>query len=65
MVLAQITAPDRPYTRLSFAALLAKGCAWLAWRFWQAGPPLRTTSAGNLIAQWGGVTVRADCSAAR
>jgi N-carbamoyl-L-amino-acid hydrolase len=49
MALAQITDPDRPYTRRSFSPLFLKGRAWLAERFAEAGLMVRIDAAGNLI----------------
>ena len=37
MALAEITEPERPYTRRSFSPLFLKGRAWLAQRFAEAG----------------------------
>ena len=37
MALAEITDPERPYTRRSFTPLFLKGRAWLAERFAEAG----------------------------
>ena len=37
MALAEITEPDRPYTRRSFSPLFLKGRAWLAERFRRSG----------------------------
>jgi N-carbamoyl-L-amino-acid hydrolase len=49
MALAEITDPDRPYTRRSFTALFLEGRAWLARRFAEAGLTTRIDTAGNLI----------------
>lgn len=49
MALAEITEPERPYTRRSFSPLFLKGRAWLAERFTEAGLSVRTDAAGNLI----------------
>jgi N-carbamoyl-L-amino-acid hydrolase len=49
MALAEITEPERPYTRRSFSPLFLKGRAWLAERFAAAGLTVRTDAAGNLI----------------
>ena len=49
MALAEITEPERPYTRRSFSPLFLKGRAWLAQRFADAGLKARIDAAGNLI----------------
>jgi beta-ureidopropionase / N-carbamoyl-L-amino-acid hydrolase len=49
MALAQITDPERPYTRRSFTALFLEGRAWLARQFAEAGLVTRIDAAGNLI----------------
>src|SRR5580700_113111 len=49
MALAQITDPERPYTRRSFSALFLEGRAFLARRFAEAGLTTRIDAAGNLI----------------
>jgi len=49
MALAQITDPERPYTRRSFSALFLEGRAFLAQRFAEAGLATRIDAAGNLI----------------
>ena len=49
MALAEITEPERPYTRRSFSPLFLKGRAWLAERFAEAGLADRIDAAGNLI----------------
>jgi beta-ureidopropionase / N-carbamoyl-L-amino-acid hydrolase len=49
MALADITDPDRPYTRRSFTARFLEGRNWLAQRFAEAGLTTRIDSAGNLI----------------
>ena len=49
MALAEITDPQRPYTRRSFTALFLEGRAWLAERFAEAGLVTRIDAAGNLI----------------
>ncbi len=49
MALAEITEPDRPYTRRSFSPLFLKGRGWLADRFADAGLATRIDTAGNLI----------------
>jgi beta-ureidopropionase / N-carbamoyl-L-amino-acid hydrolase len=49
MALAEITDPERPYTRRSFSALFLKGRAFLARRFAEAGLTTRIDAAGNLI----------------
>lgn len=49
MALAEITDPQRPYTRRSFTALFLEGRAWLAERFAEAGLAIRIDAAGNLI----------------
>lgn len=49
MALAEITDPERPYTRRSFTPLFLEGRAWLARRFADAGLTTRIDAAGNLI----------------
>jgi len=49
MALAEITDPQRPYTRRSFTALFLEGRAWLARKFAEAGLTVRIDTAGNLI----------------
>lgn len=49
MALADMTDPDRPYTRRSFSKLFLDGRAWLAQRFADAGLSTRIDTAGNLI----------------
>jgi beta-ureidopropionase / N-carbamoyl-L-amino-acid hydrolase len=49
MALAEITDPERPYTRRSFGPLFLQGRAWLAKRFAEAGMSTRIDAAGNLI----------------
>ena len=49
MALAEITDPERPYTRRSFTALFLEGRAWLAQKFTEAGLTVRIDTAGNLI----------------
>lgn len=49
MALADITDPDRPYTRRSFSPLFLKGRAFLARRFAEAGLAVHVDAAGNLI----------------
>ena len=49
MALAEITDPERPYTRRSFSRLFLEGRAWLAQRFAEAGLTTRIDTAGNLI----------------
>ena len=54
MALAEITDPERPYTRRSFSALFLEGRAWLAQRFAEAGLTARIDAAGNLIGRIAG-----------
>src|SRR5580658_10326086 len=54
MALAQITDPERPYTRRSFSALFLEGRAFLARRFADAGLTTRIDTAGNLIGRIAG-----------
>jgi beta-ureidopropionase / N-carbamoyl-L-amino-acid hydrolase len=54
MALAEITDPQRPYTRRSFSALFLQGRAWLAQRFAEAGLTTRIDTAGNLIGRIAG-----------
>ena len=49
MGLAEITEPERPYTRRSFSPLFLKGRTWLADRFADAGLATQIDGAGNLI----------------
>jgi N-carbamoyl-L-amino-acid hydrolase len=49
MALAEITDPQRPYTRPSFTELFLQGRAWLARKFAEAGLDTRIDAAGNLI----------------
>jgi N-carbamoyl-L-amino-acid hydrolase len=49
MALAEITDPERPYTRRSFSPLFLEGRAWLAKRFADAGLAVRIDTAGNLL----------------
>jgi beta-ureidopropionase / N-carbamoyl-L-amino-acid hydrolase len=54
MALAEITDPDRPYTRRSFSPRFLEGRAWLAERFRKAGLTVRVDAACNLIGRWEG-----------
>jgi beta-ureidopropionase / N-carbamoyl-L-amino-acid hydrolase len=54
MALAEITDPERPYTRRSFSPLFLRGRAWLAKRFADAGLAVRIDTAGNLIGRLDG-----------
>jgi N-carbamoyl-L-amino-acid hydrolase len=54
MALAEITDPERPYTRRSFSPLFLQGRAWLAKRFADAGLTVRIDTAGNLIGRLDG-----------
>lgn len=54
MALADITDPDRPYTRRSFSPLFVEGRAWLTKRFEDAGLETRIDPAGNLIGRMPG-----------
>jgi N-carbamoyl-L-amino-acid hydrolase len=47
--LAEITDPDRPYTRRAFTPIFLKGREWLARRFEAAGLRVRVDASGNLI----------------
>jgi N-carbamoyl-L-amino-acid hydrolase len=49
MALAEITEPDRPYTRRSFSPLFLKGRVLIAERFAEAGLQTRIDAVGNLI----------------
>jgi N-carbamoyl-L-amino-acid hydrolase len=49
MALAEITDPQRPYTRRSFTDLFLEGRDWLARKFTEAGLAVRIDTAGNLI----------------
>jgi N-carbamoyl-L-amino-acid hydrolase len=49
MALADLTEPDKPYTRRSFTPLFLEGRAWLTKRFAEAGLTTRVDTAGNLI----------------
>ncbi|WP_299808024.1 Zn-dependent hydrolase [Tardiphaga sp.] len=54
MALAEITDPQRPYTRRSFTALFLEGREWLVQRFNEAGLTTRIDTAGNLIGRMEG-----------
>jgi N-carbamoyl-L-amino-acid hydrolase len=54
MALAELTEPERPYTRRSFSPLYLKGRAWLAERFAEAGLQTHIDTAGNLIGRMEG-----------
>lgn len=54
MQLAEITEPDKPYTRRSFSPLFDEGRAWLMRRFEAAGLTTRVDEAGNLIGRRAG-----------
>jgi beta-ureidopropionase / N-carbamoyl-L-amino-acid hydrolase len=49
MTLAEITDPDRPYTRQSFSPRFVEGREWLSRQFEAAGLDVRIDPAGNLI----------------
>jgi N-carbamoyl-L-amino-acid hydrolase len=49
MTLADITDPQRPYTRRSFSPLFLEGRAWLQQRYEEAGLKTRIDPGGNLI----------------
>jgi N-carbamoyl-L-amino-acid hydrolase len=49
MALAQITEPNKPYTRRSFTPLFLEGRAWLKQRFENSGLTTRIDAGGNLI----------------
>ena len=49
MTLAEITDPERPYTRRSFSPRFVEGREWLSRQFEAAGLNVRIDSAGNLI----------------
>src|SRR5258708_30261601 len=57
MALAEITDPERPYTRRSFTALFLEGRAWLARKFAEAGLTVRIDTAGNLIGRLEGTNL--------
>jgi N-carbamoyl-L-amino-acid hydrolase len=54
MALAEITEPDKPYTRRSFTPLFLQGRNWLRARFEAAGLETRIDTAGNLIGRRSG-----------
>ena len=54
MALADITDPQRPYTRRSFSPLFQEGRAWLRQRFETAGLTARIDAGGNLIGRMQG-----------
>ena len=56
--LAQITEPDRPYTRRAFSPVFRKGREWLARRFGEAGLATHVDAAGNLIGRRAGAEPR-------
>lgn len=47
--LAEITEPDRPYTRRAFSPMFLRGREWLVRRFKEAGLETRVDASGNLI----------------
>lgn len=49
MSLAEVTDPNRPYTRRSFSPLFIEGRSWLRRRFEEAGLQVRIDAGGNLI----------------
>jgi beta-ureidopropionase / N-carbamoyl-L-amino-acid hydrolase len=55
MALAEITEPDKPYTRRSFSPIFLKGRDWLRLRFEAAGLTTRIDPAGNLIGRRAGI----------
>jgi N-carbamoyl-L-amino-acid hydrolase len=59
MALAEITDPDRPYTRRSFSPRFLEGRDWLAQRFADAGLAVSIDAAGNLIGRLNGADARA------
>ncbi|MGY3693049.1 N-carbamoyl-L-amino-acid hydrolase [Bradyrhizobium sp. USDA 3240] len=54
MDLAEITDPDRPYTRRSFSPHFLEGRAWLSKQFEDAGMSVRLDTGANLIARLDG-----------
>jgi N-carbamoyl-L-amino-acid hydrolase len=54
MALAEITEPDKPYTRRSFTPRFLQGRDWLKARFEAAGLTTRIDAAGNLIGRRAG-----------
>jgi N-carbamoyl-L-amino-acid hydrolase len=54
MALAEITDPERPYTRRSFTPLFLEGRTFLAKRLAEAGLAVRIDTAGNLIGRLDG-----------
>jgi N-carbamoyl-L-amino-acid hydrolase len=54
MALAEITDPDRPWTRRSFSQRFIDGRAWLRARFEEAGMTVRMDAGGNMIARLAG-----------
>jgi N-carbamoyl-L-amino-acid hydrolase len=54
MTLADITDPEKPYTRRSFSPCFLEGRAWLRRRFEDAGLEVRLDPAANLIGRWEG-----------
>ena len=54
MALAEITEPDKPYTRRSFTPMFLQGRDWLKARFEAAGLTTRIDAAGNLIGRRAG-----------
>jgi N-carbamoyl-L-amino-acid hydrolase len=54
MALADLTEPDKPYTRRSFTPMFLKGRDWLKARFEAAGLETRIDAAGNLIGRRAG-----------
>lgn len=49
VALAEITDPEKPYTRRSFSALFLKGREWLKHRFEETGLAVRLDAGGNMI----------------
>src|SRR6478752_659870 len=54
MVLAEITDPDRPWTRRAFSDRFLEGRAWLRRRMEEAGLSVRLDAGGNLIGRRAG-----------
>ena len=63
LALAEITDPERPYTRRSFTPLFLEGRTWLAKRFADAGLAVRIDTAGNLIGRLKGANPSLGVSA--
>lgn len=55
LALAEITEPNKPYTRRSFSQLYLQGREWLGEQMEHLGLVTRIDTAGNLIGTWAGL----------